>query len=189
MNQATKKVINELIIQIKAKGEESVEKLHDMIAPTLRFIAFKYLQNIHDADDLVQDFWVDIYKIADKFNYHKNGFSYLCKIMERKAMNRYKQLYRVRVHTVEFVEYEKEFDYANDDYLRAAELRSIIEEAMRVLSGNEKIVIQLTFFECKTVREIARDLNVSKTHISRIKITAIEKLKKEFEKTGDKFDF
>lgn len=44
-----------------------MELLHEEISPTIRYIALKYLKNDFDADDLVQDFWADIYKIAAPF--------------------------------------------------------------------------------------------------------------------------
>jgi len=63
MDKDTIKRINLYINKIKNGEDEFLEPLHNLIGPTLRHIALRYLKNNFDADDLVQDFWLDIHKI------------------------------------------------------------------------------------------------------------------------------
>ena len=189
MHDEKKKVINKYLIGIKNRDSESLELLYELIAPTIRYIALKYMKNVDEADDLVQDFWAEIYKLADNFIFVKSGFSYLCKAITRKALNRLKKMNRENSTKVEFVNYLDVEDYQAEDELELAGLRNDVNNAMLKLSPLQQVIIQKTFFEDKTIRQIANDLNISKSQVDRLKNKAIEILKDELSKKGwDKND-
>ncbi len=181
MDKATKEEINEYINGIKTGDDHCLEMLYSTISANVRHIALKYLKNEFDADDLVQDFWADIHKISLGFIFNQNGFSYLCKVMTRRAINRYRQIHREKCQKIDFVDYQNlEHCVAKDD-IENCERNIVLDNAIAQLSKMEKIVIQLVYFEDKTVREIAKELKISKSQVSNIKIAAIEKLKKELD--------
>ncbi len=107
MNLEKKQKINALLVGLKNNSPNALEALYFEMSATLRFIALKYLKNEMDADDLVQDFWADIYKIADGFVFVQNGYQYLCKVMTRKAINRYNKIHHTKEIKLEFVDYCK----------------------------------------------------------------------------------
>jgi len=169
------KRINKLIEGISKGDQNAIMELYNEMAPSIRFIALKYIKNEFDADDLVQDFWADIYKIASKFHYVKNGFSYLCKVMTRMALNKYKKDKRVRTIEIEYVDYEL---LSTNSENEGNEEKIIVENALKQLNNEEKIILQLSFFEYKSVRQIGKELNMSKSKVNLIKNNALEKLKK-----------
>ena len=60
--------INECLTEIHIKQSVShVELLYDLMGNTIRHIALKYLRDADAADELVQDFWADIHRIAAGF--------------------------------------------------------------------------------------------------------------------------
>ena len=64
-----------------------------------------------------------------------------------------------------------------------------INKAILKLSKLQQIIIQETYFEDKTIRQIAKDLGISKSQVGREKIEAIDILKTELSKKGwDKND-
>ncbi len=68
-------------------------------------------------------------------------------------------------------------------------LRNDINVAMMKLTDMQRIIIQETYFEDKTIRQIAKDLGISKTQVGRLKNDAIEILKNELSIKGwDKID-
>lgn len=79
MDIKKKNEITNCLKGVKNGDESALVSLYDLISPTLRFIALKYLRNETDAEDLEQDFWIHISKIAEKFSYFQNAYSYLCK--------------------------------------------------------------------------------------------------------------
>ena len=189
MDKETKKYLNELLTKVKQGDEDSILCLYELMSPTIRYIALKYLQNESDADDLVQDFWYDIKKYAKSFLIQKNAFSYLCRVMTRQALNRIKKLNRQVENDFAYVDYLKVENYQNEDSIEVVGLRNDINNAMLKLTDIQKIIIQETYFEDKTIRQIANDLGISKTQVGRLKNEAIETLKIELSKKGwDKND-
>lgn len=92
MNDNKRKLIETAVKSIKSGDKNSVLELHKLISVAIRHIALKYLHNLSDAEDLVQDFWADIFRIINSYHYNKNAYGYLCKVVRNKAINRYKEL-------------------------------------------------------------------------------------------------
>lgn len=187
MDKGTKDSLNDLLVNIRKGDDESIDKLYVIIAPTIRYIALKYLKSDSDADDLVQDFWMGIREYAQTFYFNSNAYSYLCKIVTRQAINRYKKLHHRREVEVGYVDYS-EVECPNDD-AEAVALRSDVGAAMMKLTEIQRIIIQETVFEDLSVRQVAKTVGKSKTQVARLKNSAMEILKRELEETArDKAD-
>lgn len=182
MTNDTKERVNELLVGIKRGENGSIAALYELIAPTIRYIALKHLKNDVDADDLVQDFWSEIPKYAENFHVFNNGFAYICKIMTRQAINRYKKLHRRQEVEVGYVDYS-EIECPNDDEEKVA-LRNDVSAAMLKLTETQRIIVQETLFEGMTVRQVAKTVGKSKTQVARLKTSAMEILKRELSADG-----
>ena len=178
-----------------AKGDvNKVDKLYDLIEAHLFFIALKYMGDRDKAEDLLSDFWCDIVRIAKRYVFSVNPFSYLCKVLTNMAITRLKKEGVKRKREVSITpevleRYETfcEYDVFRAEHDRA--LREIIKKGFAVLTRKEKIVTYLTYWEDKTVRECAASMGVSKSTADRLKTSAKEKLKKVLEEEGwDKTD-
>ncbi|HVA37162.1 MAG TPA: SigB/SigF/SigG family RNA polymerase sigma factor [Candidatus Dormibacteraeota bacterium] len=66
---------------------------------------------------------------------------------------------------------------AEDASLERLEDRANLERAFGVLNGRERLILYLRFYQNVSQTEIARRLNVSQMHISRLQQKALEKLK------------
>ena len=180
MNQDKNKKINEYLLQIqRTRKIEYVESLYDLIAPTIRHIALKYMHDKLLADDLVQDFWADIYKISDGYILFGNAHAYLCKVSTNRAINRYKKL-KLEKARVMYVDYSDERFSSGSESMEQIDIRLSVEQAMKQLDEVERIIIQSAYFEQKTVRQIAAELKMSKSKVGRLKIGALEKLRSFF---------
>lgn len=187
MNSRQQKIknVNNALEKIRKGETDGVTELYHEMSHTLRYIALKYLKNDAEADDLVQDFWADIDYIADKFIYIRNGFAYLCKVMNRRAINRYKLITGRKEVNIGYVDYAM-FDAGHTNSLETRDLQISIESAMQELDVHEKIIIQETYFEDKNIRQIARDIGLSKSKVGRLKQRALKKMKDFFEESGTK---
>jgi RNA polymerase sigma-B factor len=65
----------------------------------------------------------------------------------------------------------------NDTGLALLEDRANLERAFEILSGRERVIIYLRFYESVSQTEIAKRLNVSQMHVSRLQAKALEKLR------------
>ena len=177
MDKQKKKEINESIVGVKNRDEEALNTLYFLVAHSIKYIALKFLKNEEDAQDLEQDFWASIYDIADKFTYLKNGFSYLCKVMSRMAINRYKKLNVEKQHTVEFVDYGRIEPFDENEVIIDLDKRMAVQKAMETLSPKEQAIMQMAIFEDKTIVQTAKELGLSKSDVGRIRLEARNKLK------------
>ena len=66
---------------------------------------------------------------------------------------------------------------SDDVELAMLEDRTIIERAFSVLNGRERVILHLRFYESVSQTEIAKRLNVSQMHVSRLQQKALEKLR------------
>lgn len=64
-----------------------------------------------------------------------------------------------------------------DAGLEMLEDRANLEQAFHVLTGRERVIIYLRFYESVSQTEIAKRLNVSQMHVSRLQAKALEKLR------------
>jgi RNA polymerase sigma-B factor len=64
-----------------------------------------------------------------------------------------------------------------DPNLQLLEDRTNLERAFEVLSKRERFILFLRFYESVSQTEIARRLNVSQMHVSRLQQKALEKLR------------
>ncbi|HZV76777.1 MAG TPA: SigB/SigF/SigG family RNA polymerase sigma factor [Candidatus Babeliales bacterium] len=65
----------------------------------------------------------------------------------------------------------------SDPALELLEDRANLERAFAVLTGRERVIIYLRFYESISQTEIAKRLNVSQMHVSRLQAKALEKLR------------
>ena len=181
MEKQKKTTINKCLIDIKNRDREAINGLHHEMGDSLEFIARKYLKKDEDAEDLVQDFWADIYDIADGFSYFKNGFSYLSKVMTNMAISRYKQIYGEMKHVTQYVDYSN-VPSSRQNEISKLESRIVVEDAFKRLTPTERVIMQLRIFEDKNIVQIAKELKMSKSDVGRKKLEAEEKLKRELSK-------
>ena len=175
MNDKIQKV-NTILFQLqRTRAQQSVEELYALFGPVVRHIGLKYLHDPEDTDDFVQDFWADIFSIADRFFVAGNGFAYLCKVATNRAINRYKKRANERAKVI-YVDYGQLANKA-DQSIEQQQVRIMVEDAMKELFEKERIVVQSVFFEHMTLRQIAKELHISKSQASRIKEQALRKLK------------
>ena len=81
MDKKKRDQINDCLKGVKRGERDALVSLYDLISPTLRFIALKYLKNEQDAEDLEQDFKCNNFIISNviivNFLLHSlNGVTY-----------------------------------------------------------------------------------------------------------------
>ena len=176
MDKQEKAEINDCLQKIKNGDSGAVHRLYEVVGFRFEYIALKYLKNNEDAEDLIQDFWADIFEIADGFYYFKNGYSYLSKVIKNRALNRYHQIYGEKKHVTEYVDYSQIRSFENP--IVNLEYKLAVEEAFKTMTHQQRVIMQLRIFEDKKIEDIAKELNMSKSDVSRKKLEAEEKLKK-----------
>jgi len=69
-----------------------------------------------------------------------------------------------------------------DEILEFGELSKAIKEAIKKLPTREKTILESRFYKGKKIREIASDLKISTSRVSRVLQTGLDKVKTELQK-------
>ncbi len=180
MDANNKLLINYYLWQIKNNNFQNIEKLCDLVSPHLYYIGLKHLNNEEDAKDVVQDLWFDIDKIVQNYHFKQNGFSFLCKIMTYKAINKFNDKVKENSKINDYAQVHKSHS-SNKRGFDEMILEVIIDEEISKMDELSQKVIIATYFERKTIREIAQETNISKSKINNVKKEALKKLKTALE--------
>ena len=167
--------VNNCIKRIGEGDIECVSILHEIIGSILFFKAYKYFRNKEESEDLVQEFWMNIQKYCIKFRYIQNGYGYLLKTFDNLALMKLRQLKRVPIpiDLDTIINYEKE-NVKLDLSERQTALRDTINRCRKDFSDLERKIFALTCYEDKTIREITKEVDASRSTIHRLRQKIME---------------
>ena len=154
-----------LLTQIQRGDQEALRVLFNRYARRLRVISFRILRDDAEADDLVQDIFLFIFKKAPHFDGSRGtARSWIFQIAYHRAFDRRRYLNTRHFYShlglqeltgdVEEPEVERSFG----SRLEAA-LSCQLDAHFRRLSPEQRETIRLFFFEGYTLREIAHLTN------------------------------
>lgn len=162
----------------------AVRDLHAFLGNRIRFIALKYMKNSFDADDETQSFWSEIGVYCAKCGYFTNAADYLCTCFENQCRMRLRaQKRQAKTVSLEDVEnYEAGTKY--DLTMRQYALKQSFERAAKQMTEEERLVFALVCYEEKSVREIASELRLSRSHVERTRQKVMAILKRTLTEDG-----
>jgi RNA polymerase sigma-70 factor (ECF subfamily) len=179
LDSDTTEKINNCIEKISQGEFEYVPILHSLIGSVLYFKGFKYLRNKEEAEDLVQDFWLNIQRYCLKYRYVSNGYGFLLKAFDNSALMKLRQLKRLPCPIdVDLIrEYEKD-NCKQDITENQIALRDSIRRSVKDFTDLEKKIFALTCYEDKTIRQISKEVDVSRATTYRLQQKIMEVIEK-----------
>ena len=152
------------LLRRTASGDHtSLAELHRRYSGILLATAFRVLNNSRDAEEVVQEAFVQIWEKASVFDAERGKpLTWAMTLTRNKAIDRLRRLQRRnRLHQ----EMEEEAQIWNrmvetdssDDATRH-ETKAIVRSAVIQLSENQRRAIELAFFSGLTQQQIAREL-------------------------------
>lgn len=149
----------ELIRAIARGDEAALARLYDVYAPTLFGMLLRILHSRAEAEDVLQEIFLQIWQHAPQFNEERGRpFTWLATITHSRAIDRLRSLdSRQRTWTKAAVEREEEHADATDDLLRV-EQTEVVRRALEEIPEGQKRVLLLAYFEGLTQSEIAARL-------------------------------
>lgn len=161
--------VNKILSRLK-NGENRFEKLYDTTYKHLLIIARMYIRDKSLAEDALSEAYISAYKNIDVFSEDKNGYNWLCKIVQNKA-------YNINASTKNYEKLDENLeDISNsfDDLIDKCDMGKILNQ----LNSQEKELIYLKFFEDKTYQEIADIKKVSAPMIHKNVKRILKKIEK-----------
>lgn len=155
--------------------KRSVQELVALYRNNLFAVAFNICKNAQDAEDIVQDTFIQYYTNKKEFDSEQHIRAWLIRVAINKAKNVNHTFWKRNKISLE--------DYMETLTFETPESENLFETVMR-LPEKYRIVIHLFYYEDYTVREIAGILHLSesnvKVRLSRGRILLREALKEEW---------
>ncbi|MDO5516342.1 MAG: sigma-70 family RNA polymerase sigma factor [Clostridium sp.] len=132
---------------ISLRTDEIIEQDLDCYGDMLLRLAYSYMKNMHDAEDILQDVFVQLMKNIDIFESSEHKKSWLITVTRNLCKNKLKSSwFKKRDELVELPYYD---NYKNDDVL----------DAVMKLPLKYREVIHLFYYEDYTTAQIAGIIN------------------------------
>jgi RNA polymerase sigma-70 factor, ECF subfamily len=126
-------------------------------------IAIKMLNDLGEAEDVMQSVFLEIYKVASQFDPDRGTTkAWLLQYAYHRAMNRRQHL-KIRAfynnnEEAELVQAEGWEVSSGAGLLALPEVRRLIGEGLEILDPRQKTTIRLVFFEGLSLKDIAEEL-------------------------------
>lgn len=155
---------------------QTVQELATLYQSNLFAVAFNICKNTQDAEDIVQDTFVQYYTTKKEFESEQHIRAWLIRVAVNKAKNVTRTFWRRNKVSIE--------DYMETLVFETPEAENLFETVMH-LPEKYRIVIHLYYYEDYAVREIADILKLSESNVkirlSRGRALLKEALKEEWD--------
>ena len=150
----------DLLARIVAGDREAFGAFYDLHAPVLFGFCVRILKDARDAEDVLQETFVQAWRDARRFDAARASVrGWLFTIARSRALDRWRSRHSLekRISAADTPELEQVAGAA--DEAAAADARDFVQRALVQLGGNEQAVLRLAYFEGLTQEEIARRLD------------------------------
>ncbi|MGD9994576.1 MAG: RNA polymerase sigma factor [Salinivirgaceae bacterium] len=160
-----------------------VEKHKDNVVNT----CFGFVNNYHDADDLAQDVFVEVFRSIDSFKEDSKLSTWIYRIAVNKSLDfirktkrkkRWSELFRFDTGNDESIDNWVPHNQTPDIELEQKERIEILKLAIDNLPPNQKAAFTLQKYEDLSYQEIAEVLNTSLSSVESLMHRAKQNLKK-----------
>lgn len=172
--------VNKILIKIKKGEEESKNVLFEKTYNHLKRIAYPYVRNKADVEDVLVEAYLRIFQYASTFDPEKDGYNWMCKIVQNAARDWDKDFpQNVSLEAVE----------QNSQVIELEDLVILKDEVDRLLQPyceRDRKMMYFRFWEDRKIQEIAELLGMRKSNvhkqISKILKEILQKEKNSVEK-------
>ncbi len=177
MSKSDEKVLFE---SIKKGHLQSFENLFHQYYPYLCAYAEKFTRDHHAAEEIVQEFFVQLWEKREQLNINSSVKNYFFRSVKNLCLNQIQHQKVRNKHALILLQESKTGELHDENYIEP-DLASKIEESISALPEKRQEIFRLSREEGLKYREIAKKLNVSiktvETQMSLAIKTLREKLK------------
>ncbi|MBD2299643.1 sigma-70 family RNA polymerase sigma factor [Nostoc sp. FACHB-190] len=155
-----------LITKIVQKDQSALSALYDRYGKIIYAIAFKSLKSLEESEEVVLDVFAQVWRIAERYDTQKGRVdTWLFTIARSRILDRLRKLQRTHVSTtfsLDTTEIQPQAD--NIDLFESvfiSERRSRVIAAMKKLPDEQRLVIELAYYQGLTQSQIAEATGVS----------------------------
>lgn len=155
-----------LITKIAQKDQSALSALYDRYSKIIYAIAFKSLKSAEESEEVVLDVFAQVWRIAERYDTQKGRVdTWLFTIARSRILDRLRKLQRTHASTtfsLDTTEIQPKADNIDlFESLFISERRSRIIAAMKKLPDEQRLVIELAYYQGLTQSQIAEVTGVS----------------------------
>jgi len=151
----------ELMRGIRQKNKESFEQLYKLYYKKNYLLAYKYLRNQEQAEEIVHDVFLKLWNNGREISIKQSLGAYLSRSIINGSLNLIKQQQRLDAHVESFRYAIDEAEELNDDAQILEDKLQRLEQAIETLPPQCKKVLMMSKFDHCKQQEIADALNIS----------------------------
>jgi RNA polymerase sigma-70 factor (ECF subfamily) len=178
----------ELIAKVMRRDRRAFDLFYDRYAQIIFNLCTRILKDENEAEDVMQEIFVQIWKDADRFDASRASVkTWLFTIARSRALDRYRSRKVSHQRVSDQSEEELPQLSSGQDLQQTNVMQQYVITVLRQLSREQRLVLELSYYEGLTQEEIAERLGEPLGTVkSRIR-SALQKLRGLFagEKTND----
>lgn len=149
----------ELMEELIQQNSSALERLHQRYKIILKSIILQVLHDEADAEDVLQDVFIQVWKQAKNYSSEKGKLcNWLATLARRRAIDLVRQHAAYRRATGRYETVYNTLNIGKDQTIEHAQqedLKELVERYLRRLPLAQQQVIHMTFFQGKSQREIS----------------------------------
>lgn len=150
----------QLIKKVAAQDREAFSQLYDRFASLVYTLALRMLKVRHDAEDLLQEVFVQVWRQAENYNEERGTpEAWIINMAHSRAIDKLRSIRR-REKNIVFTANPADAESAGSVESSAAqsEVRLTMNSALSALPESQRKVLELAYFDGLTQTEIAERL-------------------------------
>lgn len=156
----------QLMLAVQQENAQALEELHQRHAATLKAVIVRVLHNEHSAEDLLQEVFLEIWRLANRYSQEKGkALGWMITLARRRAIDRLRReqaYFRVEERFQKETEQQPEaWTHTRvEEDIEASDLRRILANILETLPPAQKSAVELAFYKGMSQREIASHTNI-----------------------------
>lgn len=150
---------DELVERCKRGDTRSCEALYQQYAKAMYNTSLRIVNNVPDAEDVLQEAFVQAFKHLDSFNYTSTFGAWLKRIVINRSLNVLRQ-HKGNIISIEDTAYEQPADDITEEENSTLKVEEI-KKAITLLPAGYRAVLTLYLFENYSYDDIAEALQIT----------------------------
>lgn len=176
--------INQALIQkLKEGSEDAFRELFDFYGKKLFSFSLGYLKDTHEAEEIVQEVFLKIWKLREELLAGKSFDSYIFTIAKNAILNTIRKMKSEQVY-LNYAKLHPCKDILLDEELDFKELEKAYKNSIEQLSPRRKKIFRLSREKNFSNAEIAKELGISVKTVENQMTSALSEIKQNLINAG-----
>jgi RNA polymerase sigma-70 factor (family 1) len=172
---------SELVLLLGENSQEAFRILYDRYWKKMLVKAFTQLQSHVDAEEVVQDAFINLWRRRDRLQIRHSFHTYIAAVVRYEVMAKIACKKKALV-SIEDVQTMPVLDDSTQEWLDFSDLQREIEDAVEALPEKCRLVFRMSRNDGLSERQISEELDIAQKTVEAHMSNALKKLRTKFSK-------